>query len=77
MKQHRFWAWGAVFCMLMCIYTGKRRKLSKAEKAPPRRPAERGLCRRRDRRARACSHHAGRRDCPAVSWRRDWAHSAP
>ncbi|UQT49742.1 hypothetical protein M5E87_08710 [Flavonifractor plautii] len=26
MKQHRFWAWGAVFCMLMCIYTGKRRK---------------------------------------------------
>ena len=33
MKQHRFWAWGAVFCMLMCIYTA-----SAASKARQRRP---------------------------------------
>ena len=26
MKQHRFWAWAAVICMLMCIYTGKKHK---------------------------------------------------
>ena len=26
MKQHRFWAWAAVFCFLMVFYTGYRAK---------------------------------------------------
>ncbi|WP_366766160.1 DUF6219 family protein [uncultured Flavonifractor sp.] len=26
MKHHKFWAWASVFCMLMCIYTGKKHK---------------------------------------------------
>ena len=26
MKQHRFWAWGAVICMVMAIATGYRRR---------------------------------------------------
>ena len=26
MKQHRFWAWGAVFCMVMVMLTGYKRK---------------------------------------------------
>lgn len=26
MKQHRFWAWGAVICMAMVMLTGYRRK---------------------------------------------------
>ena len=26
MKQHRFWAWGAVFCMIMVMLTGYKRK---------------------------------------------------
>ena len=26
LKQHRFWAWGAVICMLMVMVTGYRRK---------------------------------------------------
>ena len=24
MKQHRFWAWAAVFCFIMVFYTGYR-----------------------------------------------------
>ena len=24
MKQHRFWAWGAVICMIMVMVTGRR-----------------------------------------------------
>ncbi len=26
MKQHRFWAWGAVICMVMALITGYRHK---------------------------------------------------
>lgn len=26
MKQHRFWAWGAVICMIMVMITGYKRK---------------------------------------------------
>jgi len=26
MKQHRFWAWGAVICMVMVMITGYKRK---------------------------------------------------
>ena len=26
MKQHRFWAWGAVICLLMVMITGYKRK---------------------------------------------------
>ncbi|WP_430734551.1 DUF6219 family protein [Intestinimonas butyriciproducens] len=26
MKQHRFWAWGAVICMIMVMVTGYKRK---------------------------------------------------
>lgn len=26
MKQHRFWAWCAVFCMVMVMLTGYKRK---------------------------------------------------
>jgi len=26
MKQHRFWAWAAVFCMVMVFYTGYEHK---------------------------------------------------
>ncbi len=26
LKQHRFWAWGAVICMVMVMITGYRRK---------------------------------------------------
>ncbi|WP_366935164.1 DUF6219 family protein [Flavonifractor sp.] len=26
MKHHKFWAWASVFCMLMCIYTGKKHR---------------------------------------------------
>lgn len=26
MKQHRFWAWGAVFCMVMVMITGYKHK---------------------------------------------------
>lgn len=26
MKQHRFWAWGAVICMIMALVTGYKRK---------------------------------------------------
>ena len=29
MKQHRFWAWGAVICMIMVMVTGYKRKLGK------------------------------------------------
>ena len=25
MKQHRFWAWGAVICMVMVMITGYKR----------------------------------------------------
>ena len=25
-KQHRFWAWGAVICMIMVMVTGYKRK---------------------------------------------------
>ncbi|CBK77371.1 hypothetical protein CLS_18450 [[Clostridium] cf. saccharolyticum K10] len=25
-KQHRFWAWAAVFCFLMAFYTGYKHK---------------------------------------------------
>ena len=28
MKQHRFWAWGAVICMIMVMITGYKRKYS-------------------------------------------------
>ena len=26
LKQHRFWAWGAVICMIMVMVTGYKRK---------------------------------------------------
>ncbi|WP_275443517.1 DUF6219 family protein [Petralouisia muris] len=26
MKNHRFWAWAAVICMVMAIYTGYKHK---------------------------------------------------
>lgn len=26
LKQHRFWAWGAVICMIMVMITGYKRK---------------------------------------------------
>lgn len=26
MKQHRFWAWAAVFCMVMVMITGYKHK---------------------------------------------------
>ena len=26
LKQHRFWAWGAVICMVMVMITGYKRK---------------------------------------------------
>ena len=26
MKHHRFWAWGAVICMIMVMITGYKRK---------------------------------------------------
>ena len=26
MKQHRFWAWGAVICMVMVMITGYKHK---------------------------------------------------
>ena len=26
LKQHRFWAWGAVICMVMVMITGYRHK---------------------------------------------------
>ena len=26
MKSHKFWAWAAVFCMLMVMITGYKRK---------------------------------------------------
>ncbi|MFV0414065.1 MAG: DUF6219 family protein [Oscillospiraceae bacterium] len=26
MKQHRFWAFASVFCMLLAFYTGYKRK---------------------------------------------------
>ncbi|WP_420319481.1 DUF6219 family protein [Faecalicatena contorta] len=26
MKQHKFWAWAAVFCFVMAIYTGHKHK---------------------------------------------------
>lgn len=26
MKQHRFWAWAAVFCMAMVMFTGYKHK---------------------------------------------------
>ena len=26
MKQHHFWAWGAVICMVMVMITGYKRK---------------------------------------------------
>ena len=29
MKQHRFWAWGAVICMIMVMVTGYKRKSGK------------------------------------------------
>ena len=29
MKQHRFWAWGAVICMIMVMVTGYKRKEGK------------------------------------------------
>ena len=29
MKQHRFWAWGAVICMIMVMVTGYKRKYGK------------------------------------------------
>ena len=29
MKQHRFWAWGAVICMIMVMVTGYNRNLGK------------------------------------------------
>ena len=28
MKQHRFWAWGAVICMIKVMITGYKRKES-------------------------------------------------
>ena len=29
MKQHRFWAWGAVICMIMVMVTGYKRNKGK------------------------------------------------
>ena len=36
MKQHRFWAWGAVICMVMVMITGYKRKQvhSRKEETP-------------------------------------------
>ena len=35
MKQHRFWAWGAVICMLMVMITGYKRKSPITERKNP------------------------------------------
>mgnify|MGYP006924821152 CR=1 FL=1 len=32
MKQHRFWAWGAVICMVMVLITGYRHKVKEKER---------------------------------------------
>lgn len=29
MKNHKFWAWAMVFCMIMVIYTGYEHKLQR------------------------------------------------
>ena len=34
MKQHRFWAWGAVICMVMVMITGYKHKYSRKERFP-------------------------------------------